>query len=477
MWAHAQSINPPMKDDEMDVRILRFNQALLPSGWARDVAVSVDPRGDIVAVESGAKASHLEAPFSGCALPGIPNVHSHAHQRAMAGLAEYSGPTADSFWSWRTVMYDFVNRMTPDQLEAIAAQLYIEMLKSGYTSVAEFQYLHHDEYGCPYQEPAEMSLRTLAAARTTGIAMTCLPVLYRYGDFGATTPQTGQKRFVNDADRYLTIVSALEDETRNDPDHRVGIAPHSLRAASLELLEEVLAGCPKGIGPIHIHIAEQTKEIEDCISWSGQRPVQWLLSNFEIDAGWCLIHATHMNDSEISDVASTGAVAGLCPTTEANLGDGFFPARDYLDCGGLFGIGSDSHISVDPVEELRWLEYGQRLLQRSRNVLGDPNAQSSTGRYLFDGAVLGGARACGRHTGRIEPGYRADLITLDTDHPILYGRERDALLDSWIFSGNAGRVRDVFVGGRQIVSNGIHPLQDTIALAFKSALDQLGDLM
>lgn len=459
-----------MKDNLNGNRTLRFDQALLPSGWARDVCVSIDMRGDITDVRTG---THEGTHVPGCALPGVPNLHSHAHQRAMAGLAEYSGSSADSFWSWRTVMYDFVNRMTPDQLEAIAAQLYVEMLKAGYTSVAEFQYLHHNEDGTAHEQPAEMSLRTCNAARTAGIAMTSLPVLYRYGDFGSAPSQPGQRRFVNDAEQYLSIVNALEVHTRDDPDQGVGMAPHSLRAVDLDLLTSVLNGRNGVPCPIHIHIAEQTKEVEDCIAWSGQRPVEWLLSNIEVNSNWCLIHATHMTDQETINLASSGAVAGLCPTTEANLGDGFFPADAYFAHGGTFGIGTDSQISVNPIEELRWLEYGQRLIKRSRNVLAGDSGRSSTGRRLFDDAVLGGAQACGRKIGRIEPGRRADLITLDTGHPLLYGREGDTLLDSWIFAGDPSLVRDVFVGGRQVISNGSHPLQDTITATFKTTLDEL----
>jgi formimidoylglutamate deiminase len=250
------------------------------------------------------------------------------------------------------------------------------------------------------------------------------------------------------------------------------MAPHSLRAVDLDLLSDVLKSHPTPC-PIHIHIAEQTKEIEDCIAWCGRRPVEWLLSGMEVNSNWCLVHATHMTDHEITDLAATGAVAGLCPTTEANLGDGLFPAEAYFAQSGAFGIGSDSQISVDPVEELRWLEYGQRLIKRSRNVLTGGNGQTSTGRRLFSDAVLGGAQASGRASGRIEPGCRADLITLDTAHPLLYGREGDALLDSWIFSGNSSLVQDVFVGGRWVVSSGVHPLQDTIAAAFKTTLDEL----
>ena len=454
------------------MQILHFDLALLPAGWSQDVDIYIDSRGDIVDVVTGVAVTR-GTPLPGCVLPGMPNVHSHAHQRAMAGLAEYPGPGADSFWSWRTVMYDCVNRVTPPQMETIAAQLYVEMLKSGYTSVAEFQYLHHDVDGEPYDNPAEMTLRTCNAARSTGIGMTSLPVLYAYSDFGERPPRAGQKRFVNNADRYLTILNALVENACGDPNAQVGVAPHSLRAVSREVLNTVLDQSYNTTHPIHIHIAEQTREVDACKSWSGQTPVQWLLSNFEIDQRWCLIHATHMDAEETRDLAQSGAVAGLCPTTEANLGDGVFAARDFVAAGGLFGIGSDSHISVSPVEELRWLEYGQRLVHRARNVLAPDGGHTSTGRFLFEAAVAGGARACDRKIGRIENGYRADLITLDTGHPLLYARNGDALLDSWIFSGNTNAVRDVFVGGRQLVVNREHPMQGKIAADFKKSISEL----
>jgi len=454
------------------MQILHFDRGLLPGGWAHNVDITIDPQGDIadVAIDvTGGRGTRI----SGCVLPGMPNVHSHAHQRAMAGLAEYSGPGADSFWSWRRVMYDYVNRLTPPQLEVIAAQLYIDMLKSGYTSVVEFQYLHHDENGASYPNPAEMSMRACAAAHTAGIGMTMLPVLYCYSDFDQQPPQSGQRRFVNNVDSYLAILNALVDRASGDPDAQVGIAPHSLRAVSRDVLETVLDQPGNATRPVHIHIAEQTREVDACKRWSGQSPVQWLMSNFDIDHRWCLIHATHMDSTEIKGLAESGAVAGLCPTTEANLGDGIFAARDYFSAGGLFGIGSDSNISVSPVEELRWLEYGQRLMQRARNVLVPEGGRPSTGRFLFEGAIAGGARASGRKTGRIESGYRADLITLDIRHPLLHARTGDTLIDSWIFSGNANLVSDVFVGGRQVVENGNHAMQDTIAAEFNNTLSTL----
>ncbi|MDH3690946.1 MAG: formimidoylglutamate deiminase [Gammaproteobacteria bacterium] len=447
--------------------------ALLPQGWTDSVMVTIDNDGNISEVRAGAESEGEHVP--GCLLPGVPNLHSHAHQRAMAGLAERSGDSNDNFWSWREVMYHYVSRIQPHHLQAIATQLYLEMLKAGYTSVAEFQYLHHDPYGRPYDNVAEMSLHTLAAAREVGIGITNLPVLYCYGGFGAQQPTEGQCRFINDAERFLAIVHKLIEACADDPNVATGIAPHSLRAISKEVVHKVFEEFnARSTGPIHIHIAEQIKEIEDCLAWCGQRPVEWLYQNLDIDDRWCLVHATHMTERETKTVADSGAVVGLCPTTEANLGDGLFNLTQYVAKDGRIGVGSDSQISVSPVEELRWLEYGQRLKHTRRNLLSADTGQSS-GRRLFDLAVAGGAQACGRKIGRIETGYRADMIVVENDHPILYGRHKDALLDSWIFSGNENLVRDVYTGGRLVVKDGRHINEEHINANFRRALADLSE--
>ncbi len=409
----------------------------------------------------------------GTLIAAIPNVHSHAHQRAMAGLGERAGDADDSFWSWREVMYRYLERIQPEDLNHIAAQLYLEMLKAGYGCVGEFQYLHHDADGKPYADRAEMSLQCLDAARRVGIGFTALPVLYRYGGFGGAEALAGQKRFINDAAGFADIVESLRQAAAGDANAAVGIAPHSLRAIDAALLAEVIGGLD-GLAAIHIHVAEQTREVDDCVAWSGRRPVEWLFENFDIDQTWCLVHATHMSPAETAAMAASGCVAGLCPTTEANLGDGFFNLREYLDHGGRWAIGSDSHISIDPVEELRWLEYGLRLQTRRRILAVDADTRNP-GRFLIDGALAGGAQACGRATGRIAPGYRADLIVLDQSHPRLYRRDDDALLDSWIFSGNQNLVRDVYVGGIKRIENGRHAAEDEIARNFRATLDRLAD--
>ncbi|MGI9483730.1 MAG: formimidoylglutamate deiminase [Hyphomicrobiales bacterium] len=457
----------------MNSSTLFFSSALLPDGWAEDVRITVAPDGFISEAQAGASGAGA-VQISGAAVAGIANVHSHAHQRAITGLTERAGPGADSFWTWRDAMYAYLGNMTPEDLQAIAAQLYVEMLKSGFTSVGEFQYLHHNRDGANYAEPAEMTLACLSAAREVSIGFTALPVLYAFGGFGAKPPVDGQKRFINSAESFLQIVERLAAETQGSPQQNFGIAPHSLRAVDEELLKDVIAGLIKIApdAPIHIHIAEQMKEVEDCLSWCGKRPVAHLLETYEVDARWCAIHATHLDYHEVAGLAASGAVAGLCPTTEANLGDGIFPANAFLEAGGKIAIGSDSHISVSPAEDLRMLEYSQRLRDRARNVLAD-GPGLSTGRSLLDRTLRGGAQAINRKTGALSTGFQADIVVLDTPHPALAGRKRDELLDSWIFSGGNECVRDVIAGGRHIIQNRRHPNEDAILNRFRKTLARL----
>jgi formimidoylglutamate deiminase len=445
--------------------------ALLPGGWARNVRLDVADDGLLAAVTPDADAAGAMR-LAGPVLPGLPNLHSHAFQRAMAGMAETAGPTEDSFWTWRQTMYGFVERLMPDDLQAIAAQLYVEMLKAGYTAVAEFHYVHHAPDGRPFDDLAEMSGRIAAAATDAGIGVTLLPVLYAHGGFGGAPAKPGQRRFLNDGDRFLDLVDRLGRLV--GPAGRVGIAPHSLRAVTPDLLQAVLDGfnARSADGPIHIHIAEQTAEVDECIAWSGRRPVEWLLEHAAVDRRWCLVHATHMTDDETRRMAASGAIAGLCPTTEANLGDGLFPAETYLAAGGAFGIGSDSHISVDAAEELRWLEYGQRLIRRRRNLLAEAPGRS-TGRRLLDGALAGGAQACGRPIGALSAGKRADFVVLDGTAPALVGRSGDGIADAWIFANAGATVRDVFVGGRQVVAEGHHAHEPRIQARYRRALMNL----
>ena len=452
----------------MESRIFHFASALTSEGWQSDVTLATDPSGMIVSVTAASKhGQHVK----GVAIPAVPNVHSHAHQRLMLGLAERAGPGADSFWTWREVMYGFALRLTPDDLQAVAAQLYVEMLKSGFSAVGEFQYLHHQPDGKAYSDPAEMSLRCMAAAEQAGIAITLLPTLYAFGGFGGQAPVAGQRRFINDAGRFLTIYQRLRTETEGHDLRRVGISPHSLRAVTPELLREVIAGIDEA-SPIHIHVAEQTKEVEDCVAFSGLRPVEMLLREFDLSPRWCAIHATHMTRDETQRLARSGAIAGLCPTTEANLGDGIFPAVDFMTSHGAIAIGSDSHISVSPAEDIRMLEYSQRLRDRTRNALASGPGQS-TGRSLFDAVCRGGAKSLAQPMGMIAKGQRADIAVIDDDHPSLIGRSGDALLDTWIFSGGNSCVKDMIVAGRHVVKDRHHENEEIIARDFRAAIRRL----
>lgn len=432
------------------------DHALLPDGWARDVLLAWDGVGTLVSVTTGATAPPDAPRANGPLLPGMPNLHSHAFQRAFAGLSEYrSSNSADSFWTWRSLMYRFARDISPDQLEVIATQLYVEMLRAGYTSVCEFHYLHHAPGGQRYADRAEMSMRLLAAARRAGIGITLLPVLYQDAGFGGQPARAEQRRYLDSVDALLDIAQRVHAQGT-----RVGVAPHSLRAVGPQALRDVVAGLHAidANAPVHIHVAEQQQEVADCLAWSGLRPVEWLLANAPVDARWCLVHATHLSDAERAALASGGAVAGLCPTTEANLGDGVFPAADYIAAGGSWGIGSDSHVSVDAAEELRWLEYTQRLAQKRRNVLvGDTRRQVAD--HLWLGAVAGGAQASGRAIRGLTAGQQADFVVLDGSGP-LAGLAPAQALASQVFA-NQGRsvVRDVFVGGTRRIRDGEHALQ------------------
>jgi formiminoglutamate deiminase len=448
------------------VTILFAKQALLPSGWADSVRLEIVD-GHVGSVTKDAVAAAGDERHA-VLIPGMPNLHSHAFQRGMAGLAEVRGNTADSFWSWREVMYRFALSMTPEQAEAIAAQLYVEMLEAGFTRVGEFHYLHHERDGQPYANIAEMAERIVAAARMTGIGLTLLLVFYAHSNFGGATPNEGQRRFINDLNRFGILVEKCHKSVRVLNQGVVGIAPHSLRAATpQELVElEKLAGA----GPIHIHIAEQVKEVEDCIAWADRRPVEWLLANAPVDRRWCLIHATHMTDEEAIGMARAGAVAGLCPVTEANLGDGTFSAPLFREHGGRFGIGSDSNVLIGVADELRQLEYSQRLAHRARNVIAEPGG--STGRALFDAALAGGTQALGAPPAAIEAGAPADLVSLDLSWPGLETTAHDGVLDAWIFAGRV-KPKDVWVAGRKLVADGRHTAREAVAQRFRKAMSEL----
>jgi formimidoylglutamate deiminase len=442
--------------------------ALLPDGWVGNVRIAAEAGGTITAVTPDTIPGAADL-LRGAVIPGVPNLHSHAFQRAMAGGAERRSPAGqDSFWTWREVMYRFVGLFSPEDAEAIAAQLYVELLEWGFTSVAEFHYLHHQPDGSPYADIAEMALRHLAAARHAGIGITLLPSLYRHGGIFGRDPSPGQRRFLNDLDPYARILEACRRATAGDPQAVTGMAPHSLRAVTPAMLQAV-AAMP---GPIHIHAAEQVKEVEECLAATGVRPVRWLLDHAPVDARWCLIHATHMDPGETAALAATGAVAGLCPTTEASLGDGIFPLRPYLAAGGRLGVGTDSHVGTSPRDELRQLETSQRLMLRERAV-ATAEASPHPGRLLLDAALAGGAQASGRKIGAIAPGMRCDLVELDDLHPSLLGRSGDGLLDAWVFSGQANPVRTVVVGGKRVVEAGRHVARLEVGEAFAGRMRRL----
>jgi len=447
---------------------LFLDSALLPDGWTRAVRVEIAD-GRFSSVQPGAQPQSGDERVS-VALPGMCNVHSHGFQRGMAGLTEFRGPAADNFWSWRTLMYRFVARMTPDDIEAVTAQAFVEMLESGFTRVGEFHYVHHDPKGVAYADPAETSARVAAAAAGTGIGLTLLPVFYAHGGFGGAAPNEGQRRFVTQVDGFSRLLDAARRIVALLPDASVGVAPHSLRAVTPDELAKVVALATSG--PVHIHAAEQTGEVEQCLAWSGARPVQWLLDHAAVDSRWCLVHSTHLDDAEALRLGACGAVAGLCPITEANLGDGVFPATKYLAAGGAFGIGTDSNVSIRVADELRQFEYSQRLTHRARNVIGSGDSRS-TGRVLFEGAVRGGAQALGVPGAGIVAGARADFFSLSGDSSAFEHRREDAVLDSWIFAGGNNCIDSVWRAGRKLVSSGKHAARDEVAARYRITLQRL----
>jgi formimidoylglutamate deiminase len=451
------------------MKVLHAPLAWLTDGWQSDVRIEIGADGAIKAVSHGSAQAGDER-VAGPLLPGMPNLHSHAFQRAMAGLAEEALNPEDSFWTWRELMYRLVGRLDPEQVQAIATHLYIEMLKGGYTSVAEFHYLHHQPGGAPYANFAEMAERIAAAAETSGIGLTLLPAFYAHGGFGGKPLADKQMRFRNDVERYLKLTEGVDRASK-----RIGadwgLCFHSLRAATEADIKAVLAAYP-GERPIHIHIAEQTKEVQDCLAWSNRRPVEWLYDKVEIDKRWCLIHATHVSPDEVHMMGHSEAVVGLCPTTEANLGDGIFPAQEFLAANGCFGIGSDSHVSVSALEELRWLEYGQRLKHKRRNRLSAGN-RPEVADTLYTAALQGGAQAIGKHIGTIAAGKRADLLVLDGAHPMLANVAPGKLLGRWLFGGNDGWVKDVMVAGKWVVKDRRHAGEEAAQRAFADAMSAL----
>jgi formimidoylglutamate deiminase len=445
--------------------------ALTPEGWAKNVRVTVDQLGRISAVESGVKPNPDDQYlWNRILLPALSNLHSHSFQRAMSGLTEKRLEKRDSFWSWRELMYSFLERLTPEHIEAIAGLVFMEMLECGYASVGEFHYVHHQSGGQHYANIAETSCRIIKAAQKAGIGLTHLPVFYMQGGLNGQSLTEGQLRFGNERDGFLQLLEQAQVALLKAPeDYLLGIAPHSLRAVSQESLQEIVKAI--NYGPIHIHIAEQLKEVDDVLESYGARPVEWLLQNVEVDSRWCLIHATHMIPEEIQNVAKSGAVVGLCPITEANLGDGVFDGSGFLSSGGKYGIGSDSNVFIALTEELRLLEYSQRLIRKERNVM--TSNSGSVGRALYNDALLGGAQALGRKSGSLSPGNWADLVSLDAESLSLWGCSDDEFLDRWIFTADDSLVCEVWSAGRQMVAQGQHIHRKEIEKRYRSVIQEI----
>jgi len=454
---------------------------LLSEGWATDKTITIE-EGIITDITTGKESNACE--FLGAVIPGMVNCHSHAFQRAFAGFSEQGSEGKDSFWTWRKIMYKFLAQLSHDDAQVIAQQLYIEMLKMGYTRVAEFHYLHHDIDGNTYskkhsENQSQNKLATMAsaifkAAQSSGIGLTMLPVLYQYAGFGQQTPNEGQKRFINSTVQFNQLVSECFALTKEYPNTNIGIAPHSLRAVDKEAIKEAVKHVRSldNKAPIHIHIAEQQQEVVDCLQHYSKRPVQWLLDNIKLDEHWCLIHATHINEQEQQGIVDSKAIAGICPTTEANLGDGVFPTTEFLALNGSLAIGSDSHISVNPIEELRWLEYAQRLTKQQRAILASPET-ASVGQNLWHRAATGGAQSTNSNTGALSLGKQADLLVLDEKQTSLFANKNNYLLDSVIFASQKNTIQDVMVNGQWVVQNGEHEHEQSSADDFTKLLIKL----
>lgn len=454
-----------------------FEHAYIEGAWAAGVNIAVDQRGYIDSINIGPALPSAKQ-YRGLAMPGFSNAHSHSFQRAMAGLSEVATSSADSFWTWRKVMYQFASALTPQDLAAIARLLYVEMLKAGYTSVAEFHYLHNQVDGPHYQPIGTMAEAVIGAADSTGIGLTLLPVLYMSSGFGAAPLNEHQRRFGHSLDSYQTLLTELSQRLKGDDNKRLGMALHSLRAVPESAVGESVSML-NGIdpeAPIHIHIAEQKLEVQDCLAYCGKRPVEWLLENQSLSSRWCLIHATHINEAEIKGIAESKAVVGICPTTEANLGDGLFPMAEFLSQQGCYAIGSDSNTSISPIEELRWLEYGQRLKHQQRNVMAS-TSQPHTAEALIAQSGMGGAAALGRDCGSLAVAKLADIVVLDDQQVNLYGKPERYRFDALMFSGNQNLVKDVLVAGREVINNGRHVDEAQICEDYKNTLAKLQALL
>ena len=440
--------------------------------WQRGVCMEANKEGYWTRIESGIAAAPAHATaLNGPVLPGMVNAHSHAFQRAFAGLSERRDSDADDFWSWRDRMYGVALRITPAQMRAVAAQLYVEMLQGGYTQVCEFHYLHHSETGQPYTDPATMAWAVADAASDAGLGLTLLPVLYERAGFAQPKLREDQRRFAGTPDFIADLQSTVEQSRR--PLLNAGVSVHSLRAASPESIRRLLHRVGNTDMPIHIHVAEQMQEVRDCLAHTGQRPIAWLCDQLPLDARWQLVHGTHTETSEIEAVARIGAGIVICPSTEGNLGDGLADLPGWLSCGVPMAIGSDSHVSRHWAEELRWLEYGQRLGLQRRNVAASPATEPATAARLFETALSAGGQAAGQRKWGIQTGARADMLVLDTGTPGLLGVPPSHTLDALVFATNTSAIRDVYVAGNHVVRNGQHTCVASIADKFQGVMQTL----
>ncbi|WP_028009358.1 formimidoylglutamate deiminase [Solimonas flava] len=447
--------------------VLYAENLLSAEGWVKSVRLLVAGQ-RIADIQVGVPAEPGDERHA-VIVPALSNLHSHAFQRGMAGLAEVRGSSTDNFWSWRELMYRFASRMSPEQLEAIAAQAYMEMLEAGFCRVGEFHYLHHDIDGRRFADPGEMAARIVRAAGMTGLHLTLLPVFYAHSSFGGKAPSPAQNRFVHDLDGYARLVDRCRELVATTSHGVVGVAPHSLRAVTPEELDRVVRLLPGA--PVHIHIAEQLGEVRDCVAWAGSRPVRWLLDHAPVDPRWCLVHATHIDRDEIAGIARSGASVGLCPVTEANLGDGIFPVLEFLAEGGRFGVGTDSNVCISLAGELSLLEYSQRLSRKVRNVVS--LGGHSTGMTLYRQALDGGARSLGAAPAGLAEGAVADFVSLSLDEPAMECRVGDAVLDSWLFASTGGVVDSVWVGGEKLVEGGRHRHRDRVRSVYSKAIREL----
>lgn len=452
-----------------------FKHLLQRNGWKSNVRIDIDEKGKIINLTENSDSNDAEI-IEGFALPGFQNAHSHAFQYAMAGLAEVHdiSQTSDDFWSWREAMYQLALQVSPEQMEVIATMLYSEMVRHGYTNVAEFHYVHHQKNGEPYENLAEMGSRIISAAKTAGINITLVPIFYQKGGFGQA-PNDRQRRFISkNIDTYLELLKASKEACTAYEGANIGIGIHSMRGVEPNDIAEIAKNGPQDI-PFHIHVSEQLKEIEDSIAYLGKRPVEWILDNVEMSNRFHLVHATHLTDDETNGIAKSGANVVICPTTEGNLGDGLFPLKKFQNAGGKWSIGTDSHIGINPLEELRILDYGQRLISHQRNSFTS-SKQGDSGMFAIEMATLAGRKAMNNFSeAYFEIGDQLNAAILDNNSPLLATSSMKNLTSSIVYTADASQQWGTIVNGRLVASNGKHHKQDDITTNFIKTIKELSN--